>query len=58
MPEHCRTFHLDQTHHGSMSGVGLAPWDAGVPAVVGTGETVTGGGVHGIKVEYGGGYDW
>ena len=57
-PENCRTIHCKQTHHGYVSGVIVAPWDAVVPAVVGTEEPVPGGdslvGKVGINDRYGG----
>ena len=48
-PEHRRTEHYNHTHHGSVTGVVLVPWGAGVPEVVGTGVYVPGGYAGGSK---------
>ena len=57
-PEHSCTVHREQTHYGSVSGFGAAPWGAGVPEVVvtvclGHGRDVRGG-KFGINVGGGG----
>ena len=37
-PEHHHIVHRDQTHHGSVSIIGVSSWGAGLPLVVGTGD--------------------
>ena len=54
--------HIDQNHHGSISGGGVVTCGAGVPAVAGTGDPVSGGDTGGGKGRgngrYGGGRGW
>ena len=62
MTEHSHTFYSNQTHYTSISGDGAAPWGAGVPDIVVTGELGPGGdaggcgkgGITGGYVEEGG----
>ena len=61
-PEHSCTCHCNQTHYGSVSGGGAAPWEAGTPEVLGTGDLGPGGDAGGCKggrdIRVGGGWRW